>query len=197
MNKVKEGKLFQILKDDAVKVLHSICQQIWRTQQWSQDWERSVLIPISKGKQCQRMFKLLDNCTHFTCQQDYAQNPSGQASAVYELRTSRCSSWIQKRQRNRRSNCQHQLDHSKGKRLLLIQKNIYFCFIEYAKPFDCVLVVKVAQSCPTLCDPMDYTAHGIPQARILEWVACPFSSGSSQPRNQTQVSCIAGEFFTS
>ena len=61
------GKLFQILKDDAVKVLHSICQQIWRTQQWSQDWERSVLIPISKGKQCQRMFKLLDNCTHFTC----------------------------------------------------------------------------------------------------------------------------------
>ena len=39
--------------------------------------------------------------------------------------------------------------------------------------------VKVAQSCPTLCDPMDYTVHGILQARILEWVACPFSSGSS------------------
>ena len=41
-------ELFQILKDDAVKVLHSICQQIWKTQQWPQDWERSVLIPISK-----------------------------------------------------------------------------------------------------------------------------------------------------
>ena len=40
--------LFQILKDDAVKVLHSICQQIWKTQQWSQDWERSVFIPIPK-----------------------------------------------------------------------------------------------------------------------------------------------------
>ena len=41
-------KLFQILKDDAVKVLHSICQQIWKTQQWPQDWKRSVFIPISK-----------------------------------------------------------------------------------------------------------------------------------------------------
>ena len=41
-------ELFQILKDDAVKVLHSICQQIWRTQQWPQDWKRSVFIPISK-----------------------------------------------------------------------------------------------------------------------------------------------------
>ena len=57
--------------------------------------------------------------------------------------------------------------------------------------------VKVAQSCPTLCDPMDYTVHGIPQARILEWVAIPFSSGSSQPRDRTQVSRIAGSFFTS
>ena len=56
--------------------------------------------------------------------------------------------------------------------------------------------VKVAQSCPTLCDPMDYTVHGILQARILEWVAFPFSRGSSQPRDRTQVSCIAGGFFT-
>ena len=48
-----------------------------------------------------------------------------------------------------------------------------------------------------LCDPMDYTVRGILQARILEWVAFPFSRGSSQPRDQTQVSCTAGEFFTS
>ena len=41
-------ELFQILKDDAVKVLHSICQQVWKTQQWSQDWERSVILPIPK-----------------------------------------------------------------------------------------------------------------------------------------------------
>ena len=56
--------------------------------------------------------------------------------------------------------------------------------------------VKVAQSCLTLCDPMDYTVHGILQARILKWVAIPFSRGSSQPRDQTQVSCTAGRFFT-
>ena len=50
-----EFQLFQILKDDAVKVLHSICQQIWKTQQWSQDWKRSVFIPIPKkgtAKEC-------------------------------------------------------------------------------------------------------------------------------------------------
>ena len=57
--------------------------------------------------------------------------------------------------------------------------------------------VKVIQSCLTLCDPMDYTVHGILQARILEWVAIPFSRGSSQPRDQTQVLCIADRFFTS
>ena len=57
--------------------------------------------------------------------------------------------------------------------------------------------VKVAQSCPTLCDPMDYIVHGILQARILEWVAFPFSRGSSQPRDQTHVSRIAGGFSTS
>ena len=54
-----------------------------------------------------------------------------------------------------------------------------------------------AQLCLTLCDPMDYTIHGILQARLLEWVAFPFSRGSSQPRDQTQVSHIAGGFFTS
>ena len=57
--------------------------------------------------------------------------------------------------------------------------------------------VKVAQSLPTLCDPMEYRVHGVLQARILEWVVFPFSRGSAQPRDQTQVSRIAGEFFTS
>ena len=64
-NKASEGdgipaKPFQILKDDTVKVLHSICQQIWKSQQRPQDWKRSVFIPI------QRMLKLLHSCTHFT-----------------------------------------------------------------------------------------------------------------------------------
>ena len=57
--------------------------------------------------------------------------------------------------------------------------------------------VKVAQLCQTLCNPMGYTFHGILQARILEWVAFPFSRGSSQPRDQTQVSHVADDFFTS
>ena len=61
--------------------------------------------------------------------------------------------------------------------------------------------VKVTQSYLTLCDPMDCSlpgssVHGILQARILEWVAVPFSSGSSQHRHQTQVSCTADRFFT-
>ena len=57
--------------------------------------------------------------------------------------------------------------------------------------------VKVAQLCPTLCEPTDYTVHGILQARILEWVTFPFSRGSSQPRDGSQVSRTAGRFFTS
>ena len=60
---------------------------------------------------------------------------------------------------------------------------------------------ELAQSCLTLCDPMDCrspgsSVHGILQARILEWVAISFSRGSSQPRDQTQISCLAGGFFT-
>ena len=56
--------------------------------------------------------------------------------------------------------------------------------------------VKVTQSCPIPCDPMDYTVHEILQARIMEWVAYPFSSTSSRPRNWIRVSWIAGRFFT-
>ena len=72
MNKASGGdgipaELFQTLKDDSVKGLQSKCQQIWRTQQWPQDWKRSIFIPILKKEQCQRVFKLLYNCTHFTC----------------------------------------------------------------------------------------------------------------------------------
>ena len=58
-------ELFQILKDSAVKVLHSICQQIWKTQQWPQDWERSVFIPIPK-KGNAKLLKLPHNCTQIT-----------------------------------------------------------------------------------------------------------------------------------
>ena len=70
MNKASGGdgilvELFQILKDDAVKVLHSICQQIWKTQHWPQDWKRSVFIPIPKkgnAKECSNYWEL--HCSH-------------------------------------------------------------------------------------------------------------------------------------
>ena len=88
-----------------------------------------------KHGKCQRMFKVLHNCTHFTCQQSNAQNSPSQASTVCELHTFRCSSWIQKRQRNQRSNCQHPLNFGKAREF---QKNTYFCFINYTKAIDCV-----------------------------------------------------------
>ena len=70
-------------------------------------------------------------------------------------------------------------------------KNLQGC------PHEC----SVSQSCPTLCDPMDSNppgtcVHGISQARILEWIAMPYSRGSSWPRDQTQVYCIAGRCIT-
>ena len=70
-----------------------------------------------KERQCQRMFRLLHNCTHCTHWQSNAQNSPSKASIVHELWTSRCSSWIYKRQRNQRPNCQHPLDHRKSKRV--------------------------------------------------------------------------------
>ena len=70
----------------------------------------------------------------------------------------------------------------------------------YSIFYNCVCLL-VAQSCPTLCESMDYSppgssVYGILQAKILEWVAMPFSRGYARPRDSTQVSCIAGGFFT-
>ena len=110
------AELFQILKDDAVQVLHSICQQIWKTEQQPQDWKRSVFIPVPK-KGNAKEFSNYHIVALISYQEDYAQNPSSQASTVCELRTYRCTGWIQKRQRNQRPNCQHLLDHRKSKRI--------------------------------------------------------------------------------
>ena len=83
MNKASEDdgipvELFQMLQDDAVKVQHSICQQIWKTQQWAQDWERSVFVPILK-KECSNYctIALISHTSN-------AQNSPSQASAVRE-----------------------------------------------------------------------------------------------------------------
>ena len=88
----------------------------------------------TKERPCQIMFKLVYNCTHFTCQQGNAQNSSSKASTVREPRTSRYTYWVQKRQRNQRSNCQHLLDHEESKGIPKIFQKI----IDYVKAFDCM-----------------------------------------------------------
>ena len=101
-------ELFQILKDDDVNMLHSICQKIWKSQQWPQDWKRSVFIPISKkgnAKECSNyhIIALISHASKVILKilqvrlQQY----------VNRMWTSRYSRWIQKRQRNQRSNSQH------------------------------------------------------------------------------------------
>ena len=122
MNKASGGdgipvELFQFLKDDAVKVLHSICQQIWKTQQWPQDWKRSTFIPIPKkgnAKKClnYHTIALISHTSKVTL-----KNSPSQALTVHEPWTSKCWSWLWQRQRNQRSNCQHPLDHQKSKRV--------------------------------------------------------------------------------
>ena len=121
MNKASGGdgipvELFQILKDDAVKVLQSICQQVWKTQQWPQDWKRSVFIPIPKkgnAKACSNYHiialishasKVMLKSLQVRLQQDFNHElPDVQADLEKE--------------RNQRSNCQHLLDHQKSKRV--------------------------------------------------------------------------------
>ena len=126
-------QLFQILKDDTVKVLYSICQQIWKTPQWSQDWKRSVFIPILKkgnAKECSNyhttalishtskvMLKIFQNrlpTVH--------ENPDAQAG----FRKGRGI-------RDQIANIRWIIEKARE-----FQKNIYFCFIDYAKAFDCV-----------------------------------------------------------
>ena len=121
MNKASGGngipvELFQILKDDVVKVLHLICQQILRTQQWPQDWKRSVFIPIPKKgneKECSNyhIITLISHASKVMFKILKARIQQYTNSAW----TSRCSSWILKRQRYERPICQHPLDHWKSK----------------------------------------------------------------------------------
>ena len=140
MNKASGGdgipvELFQVLKDDAMKVPHSICQQIWKAEQWPQDWKRSVFIPIPKkvnAKECSNyritalishaskvMLKILQarlqqyvNCELPDVQAGFRKAEEPEIKLPTSVR-------IIKKARE-------------------FQKNIYFCFIDYAKAFDCV-----------------------------------------------------------
>ena len=130
-------ELFQILKDDAVKVLHSMCQQIWKTQQWPRDWKRSIFIPIPKkgnAKECSNYHtialishtsKVMLKILQARLQQHVSPELLNDQTGFRKVRGIRDQIaniqffWIIKKARE-------------------FQKNIYFCFIDYAKAFDCV-----------------------------------------------------------
>ena len=128
-------ELFQILKDDAVKVLHSICQQIWKTQQWPQGWKRSAFIPIPKkgnAKECsnyrtvalishasKEVFKILQARLRQYVNRELPDVQAGFRKGRGIRDQIANISWIIEKARE-------------------FQKNTYFCFIDYVKAFDCV-----------------------------------------------------------
>ena len=129
MNKASGGdgipvELFQILKDDAVKVLHSICHKIWKTQQWPQDWKWSVFIPIPKkgnAKECSNYCTIV-LISHASKVRLKIVQARLQAYMNHDFHMFKL---VLERQRNQRSNCQHSMDHQKssrvpGKYLLLL-----------------------------------------------------------------------------
>ena len=128
-------ELFQILKDESVKVLHSICQQIWKTQQWSQDWKKSVFIPIPKkvtAKECSNhcTIALISPATKVMLKilqarlQQYVNHELPDVQAGFR--------------KGRGTRDQIANIHWIIKNARQFQKNIYFCFIDYAKAFDYV-----------------------------------------------------------
>ena len=140
MNKASGGdripvELFQILKDDAVKRLHSICQQIWKTQQWPQDWKRSVYIPIPKkgnAKECS------NNCTialisHTSKVLLKILQASLQKYMNHEFPDVQAGFRKGRENRDQIANICWIIEKARE-----FQKNIYFCFIDYGKAFDCV-----------------------------------------------------------
>ena len=118
MNKASGGdgipvELFKILGDDVVQVLHSICQQIWKTQQWPQDWKRSVFIPIPKkgsAKECSTYHRvvLISHASEVMLKIPQ-QHVNQELPDVYN------TSLVSKKQGNQRSRCQHLLDHGESK----------------------------------------------------------------------------------
>ena len=136
MNKASGGdgvpvELFQILKDDAVSAALTMAANL-ENSAVATGLEEVSFHSNPKERQCQRMFKPLHNCTHLICQKSNAQNSPYQASAVCKPTTSRCSSWIQKK-RDQLANICRVIGKARE-----FQKNIYFCFIDNAKAFDCV-----------------------------------------------------------
>ena len=131
-------ELFQILKDDAMKVLHSICQQIWKTQQWPQDWKRSVFIPIPKKDN-------LKECSNY-CTIALISHASKVMLNILQGRLQQYMNWelpdVQSGFRKGRSKgTRDQIANicwiiEKAREFQ--KKNMYFCFIDYTKACNCV-----------------------------------------------------------
>ena len=127
--------LFQILKDDAVKVLHSTCQQIWKTQQWPQDWKRSVFIPIPKkdnAKECSDYHTIV-LISHASKVMLKILQARLQQYMTYELPDVQAGFRKGRGTRGQIANM-----HWIIKKARESQKDIYFCYTDYAKVFDCV-----------------------------------------------------------
>ena len=127
------AELFQTLKNDAVKVLHSVCQQIWKTQQWPQDWRKSVFIPIPKkgnAKECSNYctIELISRASKVMLKILQARL---QQYVKHELPDVQAGFTKGKGTRDQIANM-----HWIIKKAREFQKNIYFCFIHYAKAFD-------------------------------------------------------------
>ena len=128
-------ELFQILKDDAMKVLHSICQQIWKTQQWPQDWKRSVFIPIpNKGnpKECSNYHTIV-LISHASKVMLKILQARLQQYVKHELPNVQAGFRKGRGTRDQIANICWIIEKARE-----FQKNIYFCFIDYAKAFVCV-----------------------------------------------------------
>ena len=119
-------ELFQILKEDAMKMLHSICQQIWKIQQWPQDWKRSVFIPIPKKGNAKEYsnYHTIALISHTSKVMLKILQARLQQYMNHELPDVQAG--FKKRQRNQRSDCQHLLDHGKSKRVL--EKHIFLLY---------------------------------------------------------------------
>ena len=136
MSKTSEGdgipvELFQILKDDAVKVLHSICQQIWKTQQWPQDWKRSVFMPVPKKGNAK---EYSNYCTiALISHASKVMLKILQARLQHELADVQAGFSKGRGTKDHIANICWIIEKARE-----FQKNIYFCFINHAKGFDCV-----------------------------------------------------------
>ena len=128
-------ELFQILKDDAVKVLHSICQQIWKAQQGPEDWKRSLFIPVPKksnAKECSN-YCTIALISHTSKVMFTILQASLQQYINCELPDVQAGFRKDRGTRDQIANIHWIIEKARE-----FQKTIYFCFIDYAKTFDCV-----------------------------------------------------------